>query len=139
MTIDIQQSLYLRIGGEQGLQTFVKNLYDFMEVTPEVKHVRNMHPDNMDYARDRLFMFLSGMLGGPSLYMDAFGPPRLRRKHMGFEIGNKERDQWMQCAHYAAGQLPINEQDKKDLVEALDQMANHLRNTGSHNTQCQAS
>lgn len=138
MAIDIQQSLYLRIGGEQGLQTFVKNLYDYMETSPEVKHVRDMHPESMDYARERLFMFLSGMLGGPSLYMDAFGPPRLRRKHMGFEIGDEERDQWMQCAHYASEQLAIDSHVKNELMVTLDQMANHLRNTGSHRSQCQA-
>jgi hemoglobin len=82
-------SLYLRLGGEAILREFVDHLYDYMVMTPEVDHVRKMHSADLTHARDRLFMFLSGMLGGPALYMEAFGHPRLRRKHLQFEIGNK--------------------------------------------------
>ena len=54
-----------------------------MDKEPKVAKVRAMH-NNLSYAAERLFMFLSGMLGGPPLYMDTFGPPRLRRKHLPF-------------------------------------------------------
>jgi len=122
------ESLYSRLGGETKLRQYVAFLYGFMAESPEVEHVRKMHSADLSHARDRLFMFLSGMLGGPPLYMEAFGHPRLRRKHLHFEIGDVERDQWLQCAQYAADQLDVAAQVRDDLMQELSAMANHLRN-----------
>jgi hemoglobin len=124
------ESIYSRLGGESALREFVTQLYGFMARSDEVEQVRKMHPQDLSNARDRLFMFLSGMLGGPSLYMEAFGHPRLRRKHMHFQIGDKERDQWLQCAQYATDQLDISVQTRDDLMRELSAMADHLRNRG---------
>ena len=57
------ESLYSRIGGEVALRDFVDYLYDFMDTAPEVVQVRKIHQADLSHARDRLFMFLSGMLG----------------------------------------------------------------------------
>jgi len=122
------ESLYSRLGGEAILRQYVALLYGFMAESSDVEHVRKMHSPDLSHARDRLFMFLSGMLGGPSLYMEAFGHPRLRRKHMNFEIGDAERDQWLLCARYAADQLDVAPQAREDLMRELSAMANHLRN-----------
>ncbi len=137
------ESIYSKIGGEQGLQIFVDALYDAMDNLPEVAQVRDMHPADLSYARERLFMFLSGMLGGPPLYMEAFGHPRLRRKHLHFSIGNEERDQWMKCAQRAADKLAVNGQaidvsTKQALLAQLAAMADHLRNKSDRST-CSAS
>jgi hemoglobin len=122
------QSLYQRLGGESTLRQFVDHLYDFMEFIPEVRHVREMHPKSLSHAREALHMFLSGMLGGPSLYMEAFGQPRLRQRHLRFSIGNEERDQWLLCAEKAAAQLEIEPAVRDALMSELSAMANHLRN-----------
>jgi len=122
------QSLYQRLGGEPTLRQFVDQLYDFMEFLPEVGRVREMHPRSLSHARDALYMFLSGMLGGPNLYMEAFGPPRLRQKHLRFSIGNEERDQWLLCAEKAAAQLEVESSARAELLSELTAMANHLRN-----------
>jgi hemoglobin len=50
-------------------------------------------------------MFLSGWLGGPSLYMEAFGHPRLRMRHMPFAVDEAARDQWMFCMRKAVVSL----------------------------------
>jgi hemoglobin len=122
------ESIYIRLGGEPVLRKFVDKLYGFMDVMPEVGHIRNMHSDDLSDTRDRVFMFLSGMLGGPPLYMEAFGHPRLRRRHMHFEIGNEERDQWLLCAGRAADQLDVSASLADELMAELGAMANHLRN-----------
>ena len=122
------ESLYSRLGGEVAVHAFVNHLYDFMESAPEVAHVRQMHASDLSHARERLFMFLSGMLGGPPLYTEAFGHPRLRRKHLHFEIGDEERDQWLACAQYAAGRLDVEGYLRAELIDVLTVMANHLRN-----------
>jgi len=122
------QSLYHRLGGGPVLQAFVAYLYDYMDSSPEVEQVRNMHPTDLSHAREALYLFLSGMLGGPPLYMEAFGPPRLRRKHLQFHISNSERDQWLSCAQAAAMQLDIEPSLRHELMTELTATANHLRN-----------
>ena len=51
-----------------------------------------LHPHTLDSSRDKLYWFLSGWLGGPSLYIERFGHPRLRARHLPFPIGEAERD-----------------------------------------------
>ena len=121
-------SLYSRLGGDLVLREFVTHLYNFMDSLEEVEHVRNMHSGDLSFAADRLYMFLSGMLGGPPLYMESFGQPRLRRKHMKFEIGDEERNQWMLCARLAADRLELSRSLKDELLAELAAMADHLRN-----------
>ena len=123
-----EQSIYTRLGGEHVLREFVNHLYDFMDYFPAVEPLRKMHSADLTQARERLFMFLSGMLGGPPLYLQEFGHPRLRQKHMHFKIGDKERDQWLLCAHNAANQLAISADVREDMMMELTLMANHLRN-----------
>ena len=129
-------SLYKRLGGEPVLHEFVDKLYGYMDVLPEVETIRKMHTRELSHTRDRVFMFLSGMLGGPPLYMQAFGHPRLRRKHLHFRIGNRERDQWMLCAQRAADELPVSSSLRQELITELAGMANHLRNTYETAPQC---
>lgn len=121
-------SLYDRLGGETVLRKFVIDLYDYMDNTSEVKHIREMHSANLSHASEKLFMFLSGMFGGPALYMEKFGPPRLRRRHLSFSIGDSERDQWLMCAKHASNQLNIDNDVRNELNDTLTSMANHLRN-----------
>jgi hemoglobin len=130
------QSIYSRMGGEPVLRKFVDHLYDFMDYFPAVEPLRKMHSADLTQARERLFMFLSGMLGGPPLYMQAYGHPRLRQKHMHFKIGDYERDQWLLCAHNAANQLDISNETREDMMAQITMMADHLRNqdgNASHN------
>lgn len=133
------QSLYSRLGGEAVLRQFVSHLYAFMDEAEAVQPVRKMHSQDLSYAADRLFMFLSGMLGGPPLYMNAFGHPRLRRKHLSFAIGDEERDQWLLCAQYAADQLTLKQTVADELMQTLRKMADHLRNQGASVPPCSPS
>lgn len=123
-----KESLYDLIGGEVVLHGFVEYLYDEMDTLPEVAHVRAMHSADLSRARNHLFMFLSGMFGGPALYVEAFGHPRLRRKHLHFEIGDEERDQWLLCAQKATDKPDITGDIGQEIMSELSVMANHLRN-----------
>ena len=128
-----KETLYELIGGEVVLREFVDHLYDEMDTLPEVTRVRVMHSADLSRARDHLFMFLSGMFGGPALYVKAFGHPRLRRKHLHFEIGDEERDQWLLCAQKATDKLDITGDLGQEIMSELSVMANHLRNKDTIN------
>jgi len=90
-----EASLYEMLGGETGLRSLVDRFYDLMDSSPEAEKIRAFHARSLTQSREKLFLFLSGWSGGPQLYIEKFGHPRLRLRHMPFPIGSEERDQWL--------------------------------------------
>lgn len=121
-------SSFERIGGNEGLKQLVNTFYDYMETLPEAKTIRDLHPKDLRSAREKLFMFLSGWLGGPDRYIAAFGHPMLRARHLPFPIGTEERDQWLMCMQKALDELDIDTIFKQQLLSAFTQTANHMMN-----------
>lgn len=119
---------YDLIGGEPGIQAFVSRLYDIMASMPEAEYVWKWHPQDMDEVKARLTAFLSGWLGGPVVYPENYGPPMMRRRHMAFPIGPKERDIWLDCARAALAETVPDAGLRELLDEALTAMAEHMRN-----------
>jgi hemoglobin len=123
-----QATPYELLGGEAKLRALVDRFYDLMDATPEYFAIRKLHAADLAAARTKLFMFLSGWLGGPNLYIERHGHPRLRMRHFPFSIGTLERDQWIACMTQAAADVGIAEPLRSGLLDALFQTADHLRN-----------
>ena len=119
---------YEALGGEQKLYRIVERFYALMDTVPEYYDVRKLHPADLQSSTDKLYMFLSGWLGGPSLYINAYGHPRLRARHLPFAIGIAERDQWMACMVQALEEEGVEERLKEVLRAALFQTADKMRN-----------
>lgn len=119
---------YSRIGGEAAVRELVDRFYDWMDRLPEAAAVRAMHPRDLSGSRDKLFLFLSGWFGGPPLYMDRYGHPRLRARHLPFSIGVAERDQWLMCMDKAMEDMALEPDLRAELYGAFAQMADHMRN-----------
>jgi hemoglobin len=117
-----------QLGGEPGVRGLVDRFYDLMDLEPAYARLRAVHGSTLDGARDKLFWFLCGWLGGPSHYTDRFGHPRLRARHMPFAIGSTERDQWLACMFQAMAEqgLPATLQARleKSLFDTADWMRN---------------
>ena len=79
--------VYKLMGGEIALRRLVDCFYDLMDEDPDYFVIRKLHPEELNSSRDKLFMFLSGWTGGPSLYVEKYGEPRLRSRHLPFSIG----------------------------------------------------
>jgi hemoglobin len=124
-------SFYEQIGSEVGLKNLVRAFYQVMDTAPEVKKIRDMHPADLEISEEKLFMFLSGWMGGPSLYIERYGHPMLRRRHFPFSIGEEERDQWMFCMRRALESCKIPEQLQKQFIESFSSIADHMRNRPS--------
>lgn len=124
----MQITHYERLGGENTLRQLVDRFYQLMDELPEARDIRNLHATDLSDAREKLFMFISGWLGGPALYMEKYGHPRLRQRHMPFKIGEKERDQWMLCMDTALQDLAIAESLKSELSAAFFKTADFMRN-----------
>lgn len=120
---------YLQIGDAAGLRAIVHRFYELMDTLPEAYGIRKLHPANLSGSEEKLFMFLSGWLGGPPLFVEKFGHPRLRARHLPFSIGSEEAAQWMLCMRQAMSELVDNEQLRNALDKALTDLALHMRNT----------
>lgn len=116
------------LGGEPGVRALVQRFYDLMEIEPVYTALRAVHPGTLDSARDKLFWFLCGWLGGPNHYIERFGHPRLRARHLPFAIGIRERDQWLACMAQAMRELQVDAALAERLQEAFFGTANFMRN-----------
>ena len=121
-------SLYELIGGETSLRALVERFYDVMDSAPEAAQIRALHPKILKQSREKLFMFLSGWSGGPSLYIEKYGHPRLRQRHMPFPIGKAERDQWLWCMDKALAESLFDAQLIEYLKGRFTEIANSMQN-----------
>ncbi|HEX2604190.1 MAG TPA: group II truncated hemoglobin [Oxalicibacterium sp.] len=126
---NVQPTLYELIGGESRLRELVDRFYDLMDLEPDFAGIRALHPSDMEGSRDKLFWFLSGWTGGPNLFIERFGHPRLRARHLPFKIATSERDQWLRCMDMAMRDVGIDTALHAHLMQAFQQTADWMRNT----------
>ncbi len=122
-----EKTPYELLGGETAVHQLVDRFYDLMDEKEEVKILREMHAKSLRVSREKLYLFLSGWLGGPQLYIEKFGHPMLRRRHLPFAIGDIERNQWMQCMTQALDEQ-TEEPLRQQLKKAFYKVADHMRN-----------
>ena len=116
------------IGGVARVRELVEKFYDVMDTDPKAAGIRALHAADLTEAREKLFMFLTGWTGGPQLYIERYGHPFLRKRHMPFAIGESERDQWMYCMVRAMHEIGIEEPVLTKLAEQLWGVADFMRN-----------
>ena len=118
------------IGGEAAVRGLVDRFYDLMDLEPVYAGLRALHPQDLQGSRDKLHWFLCGWLGGPALYVERFGHPRLRARHLPYAIGIAERDQWMACMQQAMEDQGLPELLRVRLFESFANTADWMRNKG---------
>jgi hemoglobin len=123
-----QESLYEQIGGEVSVRKFVNLFYDFMDTLPEAGRIRSMHAVDLSESRMKLFEYYSGWFGGPPLFVDKYGHPRLRARHNHVSIGVEDRDAWQLCLYKALAEMNFSPALESALLEKIKPMADHMRN-----------
>ena len=116
------------IGGEARVQQLVDRFYDLMDLEPTYAVLRAVHAPSLDDARQKLFWFLCGWLGGPQYFVERFGHPRLKARHMPFKIGLVERDQWLACMAQAMQEVAVPPGLQAKLKTSFFQTADWMRN-----------
>ena len=101
------------------MRALVDRFYDLMDTLPEAASIRALHPANLKGSRDKLFKFLSGWFGGPPLYMEEYGHPKLRARHLPFPVGEGERDAWMLCMGRALDETALEPLVREQLKGAF--------------------
>lgn len=119
---------YERIGGAEKVRALVTRFYQLMDELPEAHGIRKLHPASLRGSEEKLYEFLSGWMGGPQLFVEKYGHPMLRARHLPFPIADTERDQWMMCMKQALQEVVEDEKLRAELTAAFIKVADHMRN-----------
>ena len=123
-----EPSPYERIGGDAAVRRLVDRFYDHMDTLELAAVIRAMHPDDLTSSRQKLYEFMSGWLGGPALYWERHGHPRLRMRHFPFAIDGDAAEAWMQCMWRALHEVVEDDDLRQWLAQRLAQVAVHMVN-----------
>lgn len=121
-----------KLMGEEGFEALLWSFY----LKLSRSKIANLFPtDNKDlqFAAHKSACFFIGLCGGPPLYHQTFGPPRLRARHLPFVIGESARQEWLACFMAAldelteSGQFPGEHRNSFDafIVGFSTWMVNH--------------
>jgi hemoglobin len=119
---------FQRIGGAAGVDRLVEAFYARMDQAPEARGIRAMHAANLAPTKLILKRYLGEWMGGPKLYSEARGHPRLRMRHFRFAIGESERDAWLACMAGALEETVDDSELRADLLKAFAGLADWMRN-----------
>ena len=122
------ESVYVRLGGAPAVQALVHRFYALMDELPEAYAVRRLHPDSLAGSAETLYKYLTGWFGGPPLYVQERGHPRLRMRHAPYTIGPLERDAWMLCMRRAIDEQVADRPLRAAIDRAFTDLAQHLVN-----------
>lgn len=103
-------SLYARLGGEEGVIRLVKAYIEALKTLPGAQRLRSLYPEDLSKYELRMTEFLSTWLGGPALYQERHGMPMLRESHRSFAIDGEARDEWMLCMRTALRETVSDEE-----------------------------
>lgn len=121
-------TLYQAIGGDETIRALSRRFYKLMDTLPEAAHVRAVHPPTLEGSEEKFYEYLTGYLGGPPLYTDKRGHPRLRSRHFVAEIGPVERDEWLLCFRRALDETVANAKLRDIIWPPIERLARHMQN-----------
>jgi hemoglobin len=127
-TSDAQASAYEVLGGEAMVRVLVARFYVLMDILPGAAACRAVHPPSLVRAEEKLFEYLTGWLGGPPLYTDKYGHPRLRSRHFVAPIGRAEVEGWLLCFHQAWNEIVKPSSLADGIREKIDALGWHMAN-----------
>ena len=123
-----ETSMFDRIGGVVAVDRLVEAFYGYMDSCPKRRPSAPCMTPILARSRLVLKRYLSEWTGGPKLYSPEKGHPRLRQRHMGFPIGDAERDAWMACMTLALDECVEDQAARAELEGNLRKLADWMRN-----------
>lgn len=123
-----ETTAYARIGGEDGVRRLVHRFYELMDTLPEAAACRAIHPPSLAGSEEKLFLYLTGWLGGPPLFTDRYGHPMLRRRHLHAPIAGPEIEGWIACFRQAWAETVTDAETTRVVLPQVENLAQHMRN-----------
>lgn len=125
---EVSACAYDMLGGEPMVRAVCARMYELMDILPEARACRDVHPPSLQRAEEKLYEFLTGWLGGPQLYREKYGHPRLRQRHLVAPIGTEEIAGWLACFHKAWDENVPSSPLSRALAERIDALGWHMEN-----------
>ena len=102
---DRRRGFYEQVGGHDTFRRLVDAFYRGVADDPVL---RPMYPeDDLGPAEERLTLFLEQYWGGPGTYSEQRGHPRLRMRHVPFQVNPEARDRWLAHMREAVDELDL--------------------------------
>lgn len=121
-------TVYEAIGADATVRALCRRFYELMDTLPEAARCRAIHPASLADSEAKLYDYLTGYLGGPPVYVEKYGHPRLRSRHFGAEIGPQERDEWLLCFRQALDETIENPKLRDIIWPPVERLGFHMQN-----------
>jgi hemoglobin len=119
-------TLYEMIGGAPIFDKLVRHFYSYVEQDPVL---RPLFPENFDAVSERQYWFLTQLFGGPLLYQQNRGQPKLKLRHQEFPITAQHVEAWLVCMDLALTDAGIQGPAREFMFDRLTKTAHHMMNT----------
>lgn len=121
-------TLFERLGGTERLAALVDAFYRRVAADPLLSPI---FPEDLTETRAKQLRFLTQFTGGPPLYSERYGPPRLRARHLPFPITPERATAWLKCMAEAMDEVGLSGPARDDFWRRLVMTAHHMVNTES--------
>ena len=121
-----EKTMYERLG-ETNLGLLVDRFYDLVFQHPQIAR---LFKTDKEEIKEKQRLFLTQFLGGPAVYSERFGHPRLRARHLPHPIAEEDAVAWLSCMSTAITSLPIEEAMKDELFKRFVPTALFMVNQG---------
>ena len=121
----MEPSLYDRIG-ERVVHELVDRFYEHVFVHPLIGR---LFKTDKELIKEKQRLFLTQFLGGPSLYSNQYGHPKLRARHLPHPISTEDAEAWLSCMSAAITSLTIEDKLKDELFKRFVPTALFMVNT----------
>lgn len=118
------ETLYHELGPER-IRILVDRFYEQVFDSPVIGH---LFQTDKQLIKAKQYMFLTQFLGGPQLYSQQYGHPKMRMRHMPHEITQEAKEEWLRCMRMAVDLLDCSDQIKTRLFNSFPQLAQHMVN-----------
>jgi hemoglobin len=120
-----EYELYTMIG-QAGFERLIDAFY---RQVPGDDVLGPMYPaHDIEGAKQRLRDFLIFRFGGPQVYVEQRGHPRLRMRHAPFAIGQRARDRWLELMTRALHEAELPDEPRRILLAFFEDTTTFLKN-----------
>jgi hemoglobin len=121
-----ESTLYEEIGGEKVIRKLVEAFYPKVYLDSDLAP---LFPDGVDEIMHKQYLFLTQFTGGPPLYSEQIGPPRMQQRHLAFEVTPRRAKAWLKCMKEAMDDIGLKGDARDSFYENLTRVAGIMVNT----------
>lgn len=124
--VSSEHSLFERLGGTETIAKLVRAFYRRVAKDPDLSPI---FPADLTETEEKQFRFLTQFTGGPPLYSEKYGHPRLRARHLPFPITPVRAEAWLRCMNEALDEIGLTGPARDEFFRRVSLTAHHMINT----------